>query len=517
MSSPVKDLLQSGNGNASRSTGTIGIRDDDGAASTTPTAVGKFTLDDYYDDFSISSDAPDEAKDNGVVQDDSVPRCVALPGLGPPQQKASSLSRSERLHMFCKAAPKIELHAHLNGSIRESTLIELARERGVQLSSKLHVPTKKLDHAGESKVNRDMHMKELRIYNTKPRSLLECFEIFAEIPNCVNDLRALQRITREALEDYAGENVAYLELRSGPKCLLFDSLRGKDSDVCTKRQYVECIIEIMKEFEKKENDRYQKEKAGKCNGFFRLPLIPRLLISVDRAGTVDEAMENVSLAIELRSNPFIVGVELGGNPSRNDFRLFEAAFKMARDAGLRVALHCGEVPCSTTDSSDQDPTLRKAYEEVTAMLEYRPDRLGHALLLPDTIMEKLLENPIPVECCPTSNVMTLELALHHGGSLVDGLKMHPQLNEWLLREYPISINTDDSGLFCTNSTRELLLVAKACHVDEYVLARIILGSTEHIFEPSNRIKEILTRRIQKRMSNVFSSLQIPTKHPAISH
>jgi len=481
------------------------IQEDDEAASTTSTALDKFAIDDYYDDFSIESAAAEEEKEtckrDGQNSEVSVPEYIALHGT--PSPKTNSWSRSKRLHIFCKATPKIELHAHLNGSIRESTLVDLARERGVQLSPKLHAPAQQLDHAGDTEQNRNRHIAESHMYNTKPRNLLECFEIFEEIPKCVNDLKALQRITREALEDFANENVAYLELRSGPKCLLFDSLSSEHTEVCTKRRYVESIVDIMKEFEKKENDRYQEEKTG--IGFCRLPLIPRLLISVDRSGTLDQALENISLAVELfqSGNLYVVGVELGGNPTRNDFCLFEPAFKIARDAGLRVAIHCGEVSCAT-ENSNQDPS----YNENMAILDFRPDRLGHALLLPDTIMEKLLNDPIPVECCPTSNVMTLELALHHGGSLVDGMQMHPQLNKWLMREYPISINTDDPGLFCTNSTREILLVAKACHVGEQVLARIILDSIEHIFEPSNHIRERLARRIERRISNVLSSLLV---------
>jgi adenosine deaminase len=40
----------------------------------------------------------------------------------------------EKLKSFVDRIPKIELHAHLNGCVRESTLLELAKERGIQLS-----------------------------------------------------------------------------------------------------------------------------------------------------------------------------------------------------------------------------------------------------------------------------------------------------------------------------------------------------------------------------------------------
>lgn len=440
-------------------------------------------FDDYYDDFSLASSSSDDGEQEGR-------------------------DARTRLHKFCKAVPKIELHAHLNGTIRESTLIELAKERGVELSSKLHdahVATSKNSHVGETKPNRDRHRL---MYNTKPRSLLECFEIFAEIPNVINDLKALERITWEALHDNAAENVAYLELRTGPKQLLYDSVDKSDGGVCTKRQYIETIINVMREFEEEELERYHRQKTSN-DVFFRLPLVPRLIVSVDRSGTVFQAEENISLAIDffLEGNPFIVGVELGGNPTKNDFRDFQTVFEGARKAGLPVAIHCGEVPCAENGEPNKNSTLTKAaYEEAMAILNFKPERLGHALLLPDAAMKQLLTDPIPIEACPTSNTMTLELNSHHGGSLVDGLRMHPRLKKWLETGYPISLNTDDSGLFCTNSTRELLLTAKAFHIGEDALSRIIVDSLSHIFESSQTVQSKLSNRVQKRIKDVIESL-----------
>ncbi|KAL9185133.1 hypothetical protein ACHAXT_002910 [Thalassiosira profunda] len=386
---------------------------------------------------------------------------------------AGDASDQEQLPRFCKLAPKVELHAHLNGSIREHTLVELAKERGVAL------PAKFLLHEAE-RHDPDQEW-DVQFFNTKPRSLEECFEIFACIPKCVNDMPALRRITREVLEDAANDNIAYIELRTGPKVMLRDH-RSEETECCTKRQYVEEIVEIMQEFETGERRRYREEmKQGRCDTV-RLPLVPRLIISVDRSGKLEQAMENIDLAIEMRkqSNKCIVGVELGGNPTRNDFRLFEPAFAKARKAGLPVAIHCGEVPMRSKDSGG-DEALQKAYEEAEAILHFRPNRLGHALLLADDLLMQQ-EKPIPIECCPTSNVMTLELALHHGGNLIDGMEKHPQLKKWLDSSYPVSVNTDDSGIFCTNLTKEFLLVAKAYGMGKSELAAIMLNSIEHIFD-----------------------------------
>jgi adenosine deaminase len=84
------------------------------------------------------------------------------------------------------------------------------------------------------------------------------------------------------------------------------------------------------------------------------------------------------------------------------------------------------------------------------MGQFVPDQTGHALLLPPNPQRRLLELRTPVETCPTSNVMTLELAQlsrshadaaphthhHHSASVVDGLKRHPQLRSWLECDHP---------------------------------------------------------------------------------
>lgn len=405
----------------------------------------------------------------------------------------ANIDSLNHLHNFCKHLPKVELHAHLNGSIRQHTLVELANERSVTL------PAIFLLHEAE---HHDPD-REALFFNTKPRSLQECFDIFALIPKCVNDLTALRRITHEVLEDSANDNTAYIELRTGPKVLLRDH-RSAEAQHCTKKQYVETIISIMQEFERIDQQRYQHElkKKKTIGGFVRLPLIPRLIISVDRSGSLDQAIENIALAIEMSRSgqKIIVGVELGGNPTRNDFRMFEPAFEMARKEGLPIAIHCGELPMGSNEF-EKDPALLKAYQEAASIIQFKPNRLGHALLLSDSLMETLSQQQsIPIECCPTSNVMTLELALHHEGNLIDGMKMHPQLGKWLKNGYPISINTDDSGLFCTNLTKENLLVAKAYNLGETQLGNITIDSIEHIFdsgETKSRLRMDLRERIKK--------------------
>ena len=131
-------------------------------------------------------------------------------------------------------------------------------------------------------------------------------------------------------------------------------------------------------------------------------MMPCLIISVDRSGTVEQAGENISLAIDMvETYPIhIVGVELGGNPTHNDFRLFQHLFQKARGHGLQVSIHCGEIQITERDSESSDIALKNAYEEALAVINFCPDRLGHALLIPDALMNRLIQQPIPIECCP---------------------------------------------------------------------------------------------------------------------
>lgn len=74
-----------------------------------------------------------------------------------------------------------------------------------------------------------------------------------------------------------------------------------------------------------------------------------------------------------------------------------------------MTVHCGEI--------DNDP-------EFLAILAFRPERLGHAVVLGKTVRDKLISMKprIPIEVCPTSNFLTLELSDH---------REHPTVQGWV--------------------------------------------------------------------------------------
>ena len=81
------------------------------------------------------------------------------------------------------------------------------------------------------------------------------------------------------------------------------------------------------------------------------------------------------------------------------------------------------------------------------------------------LTDMLVRNEAPaIEICPTSNLITLGLT-----SYAD----HPFLRTWLDLRYPISINTDDRGIFDSSLTKELLHVKDAMELDLADLVQIL--------------------------------------------
>lgn len=207
----------------------------------------------------------------------------------------------EERERWIQAMPKVELHAHLNGCIRPSTLQDLAKERNVILSSLHHDPKDNTETTGGT------------MYNRRPRSLKDCFDIFAEIPKCVDNRASLKRIVLETLEDFQDSHVVYLELRSTPKKL---------NDL-SKLQYCKLILDTLLEYERQEETRYrsevqQRQSAPEIANTIKLPMMCRFIVAADRSSTIADAVEHVELAIDLRDSypGHVVGVDLGGNPCK---------------------------------------------------------------------------------------------------------------------------------------------------------------------------------------------------------
>ncbi|QHO06008.1 Adenosine deaminase-like protein [Arachis hypogaea] len=305
--------------------------------------------------------------------------------------------------------PKVELHAHLNGSIRDSTLLEL---------------TKALGEKGVINFSQVEHI--IMKYN---RSVKEVFQLFDLIRILTTDHAIVTRITREVIEDFASENVVYLELRTTPK--------RNEAIGMTKGSYIEAVLEGLRSVTSVDVNfiPHHKEDSRTLfspnNGSSRKRIYVRLLLSIDRRETTEAAMETVKLALERSS------LESSESTSPEiHLNTYLPALKFARNQGLYVSLHCGEIP---------NP------KEIHQMLDFKPERIGHAICFEKEHWEILKSSKIPVEICLTSNIRTLTVRSIHVHHFVGLYKT----------KHPVVLCTDDSGVFSTSLSKEYKIAADA--------------------------------------------------------
>jgi aminodeoxyfutalosine deaminase len=139
-----------------------------------------------------------------------------------------------------------------------------------------------------------------------------------------------------------------------------------------------------------------------------------------------------------------VGFGLGGAEIGVPREKYRDAFVLARDAGLHLVPHAGETTGPETIWS--------------ALRDLHAERIGHGTtaVLDPKLLDHLATQGIPVEVCPTSNLRT---------RAVHTLAEHP-LPRLLDAGVPVTLATDDPGMFHTDLNREYLL----CH-EQFGLGR----------------------------------------------
>ena len=398
----------------------------------------------------------------------------------------------------CRALPKVELHAHLNGCVRDQTLLELAREhRGDAPEGGPSTTLASLrETLGSSRDSGDVSASDA------PRPLKKCFELFKTIHALCTDHATITRVAAEAVVDFALDGVVYLELRTTPKDF---PERG-----VTKESYCEAALRgmalgahVARRLLRRERGKGLQSSSFETtslsedlSSFDDVAFVARLILSVDRKESVAEAKRTVRLAAYLRDTDCgVVGVDLSGDPSVGSFAKLEPALKLARKNGLPVTLHCGEV-------------VRRGEE--AAMLRFKPERFGHcvATTRDEALWAQLRASKIPIELCITSNVVTDSVEKETrevnetptregtgGISDADGagnksgdVKMSAasaaarhHLAKVHRAGHPFTIATDDPGVFDTTLSREYALAAASCGLRSEDLRQIARNSFEYAF------------------------------------
>jgi adenosine deaminase len=162
----------------------------------------------------------------------------------------------------------------------------------------------------------------------------------------------------------------------------------------SKSQYVETILAAISEFETRNTT-----------------LRTRLILSIDRRNTLEEALEVVALASEFRGRG-VVGIDLCGDPKKGGIESLAPAFEQARRElpELGLTLHFAEAEYSGTD------------EELNMLLDWRPDRIGHVIHVGDKVKDRIIRTGgLGLELCLSCNV--------HANMITGGFEAH-HFGEW---------------------------------------------------------------------------------------
>ncbi|MEV0581517.1 adenosine deaminase [Nonomuraea sp. NPDC050310] len=243
--------------------------------------------------------------------------------------------------------PKAHLHLHFTGSMRHSTLIELAREQGIHLPDALE----------------EDWPPKLRA--TDERGWFRFQRLYDIARSVLRRPEDVYRLLREAAEDEAAEGSRWLEIQVDPSgyAQRFGGLTAT----------LELVLDAT-------------EQAARAAGIGM-----GVIVAANRTRHPLDARTLARLATQYVDKG-VVGFGLSNDERRAQARDFEAAFRIARRGGLLAVPHGGELlgPRSVEQCVD----------------DLRADRVGHGVRAAESarLMERLADRQICCEVCPTSNI-----------------------------------------------------------------------------------------------------------------
>jgi adenosine deaminase len=337
---------------------------------------------------------------------------------------------------FLRELPKIQLHCHLEGTLRASTFLDLAARHGVALTYR--------PKGGEEVLpaHELVGIDPEDLYRFKDFG--EFLMTFAAVSRSLALPEDYGRLAGEYVEDALAQNVAYAEVFISPSVWQFFH-PSIDVRAC---------VQAMRDAFDAARDRLEVA----------------LIADVTRNFGAESGMETARMAAEL-AGLGVIGIGLGGDEARFPAELFEQVFAFARAQGLHTVAHAGEAAGAHS--------VRAAIEVLGA------ERIGHGIraLEDPQVIALLAERGLPLEVCPTSNLLT-------GVATAD--EPHP-LVHLDAAGCVVTIDADDPALFRTTLTDEYAYVERLAGRE--ALLRFVRNAVDSSFAEQAR-KAALHARLE---------------------
>ena len=182
-----------------------------------------------------------------------------------------------------------------------------------------------------------------------------------------------------------------------------------------------------------------------------------------------EAVMRAARWIVDNPHPLVTGFGMAGEERMHHPRDFTQAFDLARDAGLRITVHAGELAGA---------------DSVRAALDHlRPERIGHGVraIEDPALVARLAAEGIVLECCPASNIALKVfpdyarhpfMALREAGCKVTlNSDDPPHFGSSLSEEY--RIGSEEFGLSDADLTAITRTAIEAAFIDEATRTRLL--------------------------------------------
>lgn len=329
--------------------------------------------------------------------------------------------------------PKVDLHRHLEGSLRLATMLDIAKNHGVT------VPVSMLNLSGL-----------VQVQDQDPMTFSNFLEKFKTLRLFYKSPDVIHRVSAEAVEDAAKDNIRYLELRFTPVAL-------SRAEGFPLHDVMDWVITSSQEAARK-----HKIKVS-------------LIASVNRHESPDLAEQVAWLAVDHMKHG-LMGLDLAGNEAEFPSSPFYGIFKEARESGLRVTIHAGEWgPASN---------VQEAIENLGA------ERIGHGVrvLEDEAVVALAKERGTVFEVCVTSNFQS---------GVVNSLETHP-VATMLEKKLKVTINTDDPSISRITLANEYQVVCEKLKVKIDDLKKSVLVAAESAFL-NDADKTELTNSLKKEL------------------